>query len=331
MALGTLDALGAMDADRWAYRRLMNRQQAGPAPSYGRTTPPGIPGPPPGMPTGQAPQTSPVMPPSYASGRREKEDGYADHGGGAAPPTNTPPPADPATLDRWGRAPGHPDFGKPPLGGGHNSDPTRDPGPWVDGYRSHPSATAPQPGYTYAGGPLDFFGTGDIDNVGHITRGNVGATAGFTEDGLSGNTGVRGSNTIKNVNGRFFSNLPAKPSSIPILLANPEFRAIFPNAKQVGFDKIDYGDGRPVDVLEAADPATDSAKAWAWMPENVSVPATAGKGYQDWKAQQPPPPPPGTPPGTPPAPPGGSDTGINEDAYRLLASRGRASRLSDLV
>ncbi len=123
--------------------------------------------------------------------------------------------------------------------------------------------------------------------------------SGFTEDGLNGNKDVRGSNTIKNISGRIFSNYPAKPSSIPLVLADPKFKAKFPNAKQVGFDKIDYGDGKPVDVLEAADPTSDTAKAWAWMPESTSVPAQAGAGYTAWRSSQ----------------TAGTDTGVTDDGF----------------
>lgn len=155
-----------------------------------------------------------------------------------------------------------------------NSDPTTD--------------TDSQPGgsHAYTGGALDYYGTGDIEGAEGITRGSAGEMSGFSENGLNGDKNVRGSNTIKNVSGRIFSHYPAKPSSIPLVLADPRFKAKFPNAKQVGFDKIDYGDGKPVDVLEAADPNSDTAKAWAWMPESTSVPDTAGTGYTAWRSSQ---------------------------------------------
>lgn len=174
--------------------------------------------------------------------------------------------------------------------------------------------TAPAPGgtHTYTGGPLDYYGTGDIDGADGITRGSAGRVAGFTEDGLNGNTGVRGSNSIKNVNGRFFSNLEAKPSNIPKLLADPRFKALFPNAKQVGFDKIDYGDGKPVDVLVKADEQNDTAESWGWMPESETVSATAGQGYTAWRASQ-------SSAGT--TPPPTDTTTPNEFAYQNLASR----------
>ena len=173
--------------------------------------------------------------------------------------------------------------------------------------------TPPAPGgsHSYTGGPLDYYGTGDIEGAEGIKRGSVGKVSGFTEDGLNGNTAVRGSNSIKNVNGRIFSNYPAKPSSIPLVLADPAFKAKFPNAKQVGFDKIDYGDGKPVDVLRNADPNADTADAWDWMPESETVPETAGKGYTAWKASQ------QAGGGTTPPP----SSVPNEFAYQNLASR----------
>lgn len=146
---------------------------------------------------------------------------------------------------------------------------------------------APAGTHTYTGGALEYYGTGDIAGAENIKRGNVGTLSGFTEHGLNGDTSIRGSNSIKNVNGRFFSHLPAKPSSIDTLLADPEFRALFPNAKKVSFDKIDYGDGKPVDVLKAADPNTDTAESWAWMPESEAVPQNAGTGYTTWRSSQP--------------------------------------------
>lgn len=198
--------------------------------------------------------------------------------------------------------------GVPPGGGGGG-----DPKLATPAYRTH----------AYSGGALDYYGIGDIDGVDDIKRGTVGVTKGFSEDGLNGNRDVRGSNTIKNINGRFFSNLPAKPSSIPTLLADPRFRAQFPNATQVGFDKIDYGDGKPVDVLVNANPDTDTAENWAWQPESEAVAAGAGKGYADFRATW-------DAPATS-APP--ENHAMNDVAYERLAQRPRyrGPTMADLV
>lgn len=306
MAMENLDALGAADADRWAYNRLLNRPQ-GQSPSYGQP------------PQGAAQNTGVWNPPTGPTGQ----------------PPAVPTYTSAASPDREDNQPPAPPQAPPGYGFGRNADGSENRNPNGTPIFAPSTAAGPTPTtrgrqHTYVGSALDFYGTGDIDGVDHIKRGNVGETGGFTEDGLNGNLGVRGSNTIKNVNGRFFSNLPAKPSSIPILLADPEFRALFPNAKQVGFDKIDYGDGKPVDVLEFANPNDDTAKRWQWGVEDSRVPATAGKGYTDWKSKNPITAPVTTPPGT--TPPGDTGSGINEDAYRLLSRSTPDGRsLADLV
>jgi len=351
--MNTMDTLGLSPehADRWAYDRLLKRPQP-PQQPYG--APPMAP--PMAAPNTVVPPTSPAPPLAGAQ---------TSYTGGGMTPNAGASPRDPridATADEqaaWDREyaalppggsmnrqrpgsgalagggtpgsgfgpggasnPGYRGPGSPGYNYGNNPPPGTPPGTSPSGRTTH----------AYTGGALDYYGTGDIQNVDHITRGDVGVTAGFTEVGLNGDLSVRGSNTIKNVNGRFFSNLPAKPSSIPILLAKPEFRALFPNAKQVGFDKIDYGDGKAVDVLEKADPNTDTATAWAWMPESTAVSPTAGRGYATWLSAQAPPVPPGTPPGTPPGGPGGpGGDGISDEARRLLArDQQQRPNLSDL-
>lgn len=149
-------------------------------------------------------------------------------------------------------------------------------------------AAPPPPGLakrSYQGGPLAYYGVGNIDGTEDIfrRRGTAGALTGFNEQGWG--TGGRGTMSIKNVNGAIFSRYGAKPSSIDMVLADPDFQALFPNAKKVGFDKIDYGDGKPVDVLKNADPTTDTAEAWAWQPEDDIVPHGAGSAAAaDWSS-----------------------------------------------
>jgi hypothetical protein len=56
--------------------------------------------------------------------------------------------------------------------------------------------------------------------------------------------------TAKYQSGRIFSRYdPNDPDVSQKILNDSEFRAKFPKARAVGPDKIDYGDGRPVDYI----------------------------------------------------------------------------------
>jgi hypothetical protein len=84
-------------------------------------------------------------------------------------------------------------------------------------------------------------GQGSVTN-----RGNFGNLSGFDE----GNFSDDNMQTAKYQSGRIFSRYdPNDPGVSQKIAADAEFRAQFPNARFVGPDKIDYGDGRPVDYI----------------------------------------------------------------------------------
>lgn len=104
----------------------------------------------------------------------------------------------------------------------------------------------------------------------------VGRMEGF-EVGSSYNGDLKARNSVKNTFGRIASRYPSQPSSIDRIMADPDFKAAFPNARRLSFDKIDFGgvmsdfeSGSPVgvvDVLTSADPTADVARGWAWQPD----------------------------------------------------------------
>lgn len=77
-------------------------------------------------------------------------------------------------------------------------------------------------------------------------RGNFGNLEGFDAN----NFGDDNMQTAKYQAGRILSRFdPNNPQVLASILADPEFVRMFPRAKGVGPDKIDFGDGRPVDVI----------------------------------------------------------------------------------
>jgi hypothetical protein len=106
-----------------------------------------------------------------------------------------------------------------------------------------------------------------------LTRGTLGNLEGFMSRASYG-ADVKARTTVKNMFATIASRYASKPSSIDQILADADFKRLFPNAKKVGFDKIDFGGvksdfetGTPVgivDVLTAADPNTDTARGWWW-------------------------------------------------------------------
>lgn len=104
----------------------------------------------------------------------------------------------------------------------------------------------------------------------------VGRMEGF-EVGSSYGGDMKARNSVKNTFGRIASRYPSQPSSIDRIMADPDFKAAFPNARRLSFDKIDFGgvmsdfeSGSPVgvvDVLTSADPTIDVARGWAWQPD----------------------------------------------------------------
>jgi len=106
-----------------------------------------------------------------------------------------------------------------------------------------------------------------------LTRGTLGNLEGFMNRSAYGED-LKARNSVKNTFATIASRYASKPSSLDQILADADFRRLFPNAKKVGFDQIDFGgvksdfeSGTPVgsvDVLTAADPNTDTARGWWW-------------------------------------------------------------------
>lgn len=90
----------------------------------------------------------------------------------------------------------------------------------------------------------------------------------------------KAANSVKNTFGRIASRYKNAPSSVDAVMADPDFKRYFPNAKKISGgagDKIDFGgvlsdfeSGVPVgvvDVLGAADPNADTSVGWTWQDE----------------------------------------------------------------
>lgn len=132
-----------------------------------------------------------------------------------------------------------------------------------------------------SGGALARYGTGNIEGAGGLRTGS-NALSGFNTGEWG--TDARGTNSIKNTFGKIASRYGAKPSSLAQIVADPDFQRFFPEARIVeggAGDKIDFGDGAPVDVLQSADPNSDTATAWAWMPEDDGGGGDLGLGGAD--------------------------------------------------
>jgi len=115
-----------------------------------------------------------------------------------------------------------------------------------------------------------------------IARGNVGVMSGFEQGDYGGD--VKARTSVKNMFGRIAQRYANRPGSIDAILADPDFKRLFPNAKKVpggAGDKIDFGGvlsdfetGTPVgivDVLTQSDPRTNTAGAWWWNPEGAAT------------------------------------------------------------
>jgi|GEM_PF-2797831 len=111
-----------------------------------------------------------------------------------------------------------------------------------------------------------------------LKYGNVGRMEGFNTGDYGGDLKAR--NSVKNTFGRIASRYANAPNSVEVMMADPDFKSAFPNAKRVAGgagDKIDFGgvlsdfeSGSPVgvvDVLTASDPRNNTANGWAWMPD----------------------------------------------------------------
>ena len=106
-----------------------------------------------------------------------------------------------------------------------------------------------------------------------LTRGTLGNLEGFMNRSAYGDD-LKARNSVKNTFATIASRYASKPSSLDAILNDPDFKRLFPNAKRVGVDKIDFGgilsdfeSGTPVgiiDVLTNADATTDTGRGWWW-------------------------------------------------------------------
>lgn len=179
-------------------------------------------------------------------------------GGGGVPawlynPRATPPPADSGYKWLWFTGDGDPRWIHVPTTWTPPATATAPPG--------DPNAPPPPPG------PM----TREQRDV--LQRGTLGNLEGFMARSSYGND-LKARNSVKNTFATIASRYPSKPSSIDLILADPDFKRLFPNAQKVSADSIDFGGvlsdfevGTPVgviDVLTAADPTTDTARGWWW-------------------------------------------------------------------
>lgn len=101
-------------------------------------------------------------------------------------------------------------------------------------------------------------GKGSVTN-----RGDFGRLEGFDAN----NFGDDQMQTLKYQAGRIFSrHNPEDPNVLQSILNDPEFKALYPNAKGMGPDKIDFGDGRPVDVIRGHGAA---GSRFSWQTEDM--------------------------------------------------------------
>ena len=138
--------------------------------------------------------------------------------------------------------------------------------------------------------------------AGGVAAGDPSRLTGFNTAGWG--TGERGTASFKNTFGRMASRYdPRAAGSLDAMLSDPEFRRFYPNARKVGPDKIDFGDGRPVDVWRNYDDRTGAGDAWAWQTMDApgAPPATKNPTFNV-------PLPPGTMPHPMPGAPGGPGT-----------------------
>lgn len=77
------------------------------------------------------------------------------------------------------------------------------------------------------------------------------------------NPSLRGADTAKYKAARIFQDFEPMPESLPAVIERLQAEGI--NARQVSFDKIDFGDGYgPIDVIQGAYPG--GGVAWQWLP-----------------------------------------------------------------
>jgi hypothetical protein len=134
--------------------------------------------------------------------------------------------------------------------------PVSDPVKLDDGPPITPAITPGSPGtvgkWDQWSGPSSVTNKGDFNRLEGFDRSN------FNDDTMQ---------TLKYQQGRIFSRYdPDDPNASAKVLSDPEFQQLYPNAKAVGPDKIDYGDGRPVDFIRGY--GAPGAK-FSWQTEDA--------------------------------------------------------------
>jgi hypothetical protein len=107
---------------------------------------------------------------------------------------------------------------------------------------------------------------------------------------------MKAANSVKNTFGRIASRYNHAPGSIDQIMGDADFQRYFPSAKKVmggAGDKIDFGgvlsdfeSGVPVgivDVLQGADPNSNSSQGWQWLDE-ANAPGAQPQGGPDLAA-----------------------------------------------
>jgi hypothetical protein len=106
-----------------------------------------------------------------------------------------------------------------------------------------------------------------------LQYGNVGQLSGFRTDGYGGD--LKASTSMKNTAAKIFSRYPSSPEGVRQAMADPDFKAAFPNAKLLDHPtdpKIDFGgqlsdfeSGVPVGVVDVL--ASSGQRGWQWLDE----------------------------------------------------------------
>lgn len=125
------------------------------------------------------------------------------------------------------------------------------------------TSTSPVTGGAYAR-----YGTGNIPGAETVgTGGYMGQLEGFNTNAWSNTPEGYEANSIKNTFGKIASRYDVtQPDAARRVMADPEFQRFFPEARLVEHpngDLIDFGDGKPVDVIRAAT-AGGQGQAWQW-------------------------------------------------------------------
>ena len=141
-----------------------------------------------------------------------------------------------------------------------------------------PAFGAPPGGQMSQTQPVSVSGVGERDK---LAWGNTGQMRGF-EVGSDYGGDTKARNSVKNTFGRIASRYGHAPGSIQQVMQDADFKKHFPNARYVpgtAGDKFDFGgvlsdfeSGVPVgviDVLEHADPTTNTSRGWQWLDESA--------------------------------------------------------------